>query len=130
MSDPLVVYIVVRSDLGMSVGKTCAQVGHSVEYILDHFVKLMIVEAKIKGATCEHQHVMDMTCWKKNGSTKIILKASDKQWNSLKEVFGKECFIVRDAGKTEIAAGTETCMSLWPAPKSKAHALLQELPLL
>jgi peptidyl-tRNA hydrolase len=130
MNDPLVVYVVVRSDLGLSAGKACAQTGHSIEYLMDHYFKLIVVEAKIKSITCEHQHVEDVAHWKKTGSTKIILKASDEQWTILKEIFAKEGFIVRDAGKTEIPAGTETCMALWPTPKSKAHPLIQKLPLL
>ena len=130
MSDPLVVYIVVRGDLGMSTGKVCAQVGHSIQYLMSHYFKLILVETKIKSTTCEHQHAEDMMKWEKYGSTKIVLKASDKQWGVLKEVFAKESFIVRDAGKTEIKSGEETCMALWPAPKSKAHLLIQELPLL
>ena len=85
------------------------------------------MEAKIHSTTIEHQRVEDTVEWKKHGSTKISKKASDKQWDILKDVFGKECYIVRDAGKTEVKPGTETCMILWPVLKSKAHPLIQEL---
>jgi peptidyl-tRNA hydrolase len=130
MVDPLVVYVIVRNELGMSPGKTGIQMCHSIQYLMEHFFRLCLIETKIHNTTCEHRHVEETSAWSKNGSTKIGLRATDKQWDTLKEVFGKECFIVRDAGKTEVKPGTETCMVLWPVFKSQAHPLIQELPLL
>src|ERR1700722_13511842 len=130
VDNQLVAYVIVRSELGMSAGKVCAQVGHSIQYLMENFFKVLLVEQKLHDKTCEHNHIEETSYWLKNGSTKIVLKASDKQWDELKEAFGKECFIVRDAGLTEIKAGEETVMVLWPGQKSKAHKFVKALPLL
>ena len=50
--------------------------------------------------------------WHKESYRKVILKADDKEWEKIKEEL--YCFVVKDAGLTEINAGEETVLGLWP----------------
>jgi len=72
--------------------------------------------------------------WEKNGSEKVVLKV-----NSLKEIRGlhkkaKEaklpCFLVRDAGLTQLKAGTITCIGIGPAEEKKIDKITGKLKLL
>jgi peptidyl-tRNA hydrolase len=41
----------------------------------------------------------------------VVLSASDKKFGELIE--SKDCFIVQDAGHTEVEAGTATCLAYY-----------------
>jgi peptidyl-tRNA hydrolase len=86
-SSPEVLTLVVATDLGMSAGKTIAQIGHASlladpDLALDPAVALQVV-----GAGAE-------------------------EWSALA---GSAIAIVRDGGLTEIAEGSETVLVLQPA---------------
>lgn len=130
--DPVVMYIIVREELGMSIGKTGAQIGHSIQYALIHYFKALAINAKLHCLPQnELNHTELTTRWLTNGSTKIILKADDKEWEELKTEFGKDnFFVVKDNGKTELEPGTETCASLSPILKSTVSKSIKRLRLL
>jgi len=56
---------------------------------------------------------------------KATLVADDKEWEKLKEQLW--CFVVKDAGLTEVDPGTETVMALWPMRKSEVPKLVKRL---
>jgi|SRR5579885_642246 len=117
--NPLVLYIVVRTSLNMSTGKIGAQIGHSIQYIM---LKYQEVKNSKSGYLFKD--------WMNEGnSRKVVLGASDSEWAKLKEEFedGIDCFIVRDAGYTEIPSGSETCMSIWPMLKNDAPKIIKRL---
>jgi PTH2 family peptidyl-tRNA hydrolase len=110
--------IVVRTDLDMGKGKIAAQVGH----------------ACVLGA--EHVRKSHNDWFKEwwNGQEKVVLKI-----NSLKELeeIKKQAISldlpwseVSDAGHTQIAPGTITCISLGPAPEELINKITGELKLL
>jgi len=131
-NDPIVMYVIVREELGMSVGKTGAQIGHSIQYALIHYFKALAINAKLHCLPQnEINHTELTTRWLTNGSTKIILKATEKEWEELKAEFGKDnFFVVKDNGKTELEPGTETCASLSPMLKSSVSKSIKRLRLL
>jgi len=111
--------IVVRADLGMSKGKTCAQVAHASLGSAD---KTRDYEGEWYGA------------WRKEGQKKVIVKAADeKEIYELYE-FAKgarmPCYIVNDAGLTELPPGTTTTLGIGPGPNEKMDKITGHLKLL
>ena len=110
--------IVVRTDLDMGKGKIAAQVGH----------------ACVLGAESVRKSHPDWfkTWW--NGQEKIVLKVpGPKELDEVKkhaidlEIPWSE---VTDAGHTQIAPGTTTCISLGPAPEEIINKVTGDLKLL
>ena len=110
--------IVVRNDLGMGKGKIAAQVGH----------------ACVLGA--EHVRKSNPDWFEEwwGGQEKVVVKV-----DSLKELeqikndafsINLPCSEVTDAGHTQIAPGTITCISIGPAPEELIDKITGELKLL
>lgn len=110
--------IVIRTDLDMGKGKIAAQVGH----------------ACVLGA--EHVRKSHPEWFKKwwEGQEKIVLKVS-----SIKELLEVKRHAidldlpwseVTDAGHTQIAPGTVTCISIGPAPENLIDKITGDLKLL
>jgi len=129
--DPLVVYIIVREELNMSGGKIAAQCSHAIQKLLVKYFFLQVFLASKKALPKNELKHLEMTQkWIENLSRKVILKADDKEWERLKKEFHSECFIVVDAGLTEIPANTETVMCLWPIHKSEKPKSIKKLQIL
>jgi peptidyl-tRNA hydrolase len=144
LEEELRVYLVVNTDLKMSLGKTVVQTGHAVEYLLDKRDELL--------ARCDMWHEMvaasyienlwpsvDDLCWKrafafnrwKNQShCKISLGANTAEFNAVKDENPDTHVVVVDAGRTEIAPGSETVVGLFPMKKSERSKTLKTLKLL
>ena len=108
--------MVVRSDLGMSAGKIAAQVAHaSIE--------------SWKNASDKMRNA-----WKNEGSKKVILKVGgEMELRNLYETAKKlkiSAALIRDAGATEIPAGTMTCVGFGPDEETKIDRVTGSLPLL
>ena len=110
--------IVVRTDLDMGKGKIAAQVGHACVLGAEH--------------VRESNPDLFMKWW--NGQEKVVVKVS-----SLKELekirdgaieIGIPWSEVTDAGHTQIAPGTTTCISLGPGPEDLIDKITGELKLL
>lgn len=110
--------IVIRSDLGMGKGKLSAQTAHAS---LSAYKK------------CERENPDDAREWEEEGQKKIVLKVgSEEELLSLYEKMKKEipCSLIRDAGHTQVDAGTITCFGAGPAEESKINKYCKELKLL
>lgn len=115
-SDPFVMYIIVRKDLGMSIGKLAAQCCHAVEAL--HELNDKAFDNNLNE-------------WKQNNRTKIVLSANESQWKKLKtEAVLYSHIIVTDAGYTELNPNTETVIAFSPVRKSMRPKLLTRLQLL
>ena len=149
--DPIVMYLIVHESLGMGVGKTAAQCAHASQMLtLDYF------EMKEKSKTLQKQMspllqpqpaeplmaqlkaeyaklakpLSIMGEWLSSSYRKVVLRASDKEWAKLKEEFKDSMAMVVDAGLTEIAAGSETVIALWPMRKSQRSKTILRLQVL
>jgi len=93
--------ICVRSDLGMSIGKTAAQVGHAVH------------------SAVRKSSWQDLQAWESCGSKKVTLKVdSEDQLLEVKKSARSEGLVaesIRDAGHTELEPGTTTVLAVGPA---------------
>ena len=110
--------IVVRTDLGMGKGKIAAQVGHAcvlgAEYVRksnpDWFDEWWLGQEKV---VVKVDNLKDLEEIKKHA---IDLNLP---WSE-----------VSDAGHTQIAPGTTTCVSLGPAPEETIDRVTGDLKLL
>ena len=111
--------IVVRGDLNMGRGKTCAQVAHAS---LSSAEKAMNSEKEWYEA------------WKREGQKKVVVKVqSERDLFELYEMAkgqGLPCYIVNDAGLTELPPGTTTALGIGPAPNELVDKLTGDLKLL
>jgi len=110
--------IVVRTDLEMGKGKIAAQVGHACVLGAEHVRK---------------SHPDWFNEWW-NGQEKIVVKiGSLKELEQIKEhaiSLDIPWSEVSDAGHTQIAPGTTTCISLGPAPEGLIDKVTKDLKLL
>lgn len=111
--------IVVRADLGMSKGKTCAQVAH----------------ASLGSAEKAREHVKEWyDAWWREGQKKVVVKVAGEM--ELYELYEQAkgvrlpCYIVNDAGLTELPPGTTTTLGIGPAPNEKMDKVTGHLKLL
>jgi peptidyl-tRNA hydrolase len=126
--DPIVLYLIVRESLNMSAGKACAQVGHAVQNIMMHYFAAQVLKAKVKDTTLptvELDHITITTAWLGQDARKVVLKASEKEWAALLLELGTNCVVVKDNGLTEIAAGSQTVIAIWPNYKSKRSNIVK-----
>jgi peptidyl-tRNA hydrolase, PTH2 family len=132
--DPIILYLVIRESLNMSPGKIGAQCGHAVEKFLDkYYNKLMskIVESEVRQEPLFlDERMLLVEAWKKQGHTKVVLAADDKEWEKVREELRDTAYVVCDAGHTELAPGTDTVLTFWPVKKSMRPKIIKRLQLL
>jgi peptidyl-tRNA hydrolase len=130
-NDPIVVYVIVREELNMSVGKIAAQCCHGIQKLLLHYFKAQVLKTKAHDdgilPKVEIDHIAITTEWLGQASRKVVLAANEKEWAAVKAEFGHESFVVTDAGYTELQPGTETTITLYPMRKSQASRTIQKL---
>ena len=110
--------LVVNDSLGMSVGKIAAQCSHATL-------------AVYQSLETRHRNVLRQ--WEAEGQKKIALRAKEKDMNGLltkAEAQRLPCYLVADAGRTEVAAGSHTVLAIGPAPESVIDAITGNLRLL
>lgn len=111
--------IVVRADLKMSKGKTAAQASHAA-------VNCALASRKNNPEALER--------WMFNAYPKIVLKVqSEMELFEIKmfaDAAGLVNSIIADAGRTEIAPGTITCLGIGPDAASAIDKVTGDLSML
>ena len=111
--------ILIRTDLKMGTGKKCAQACHASVSASN------LVRVKNKN---------DWKNWMNSGQKKVILKVSTMEeilafYNKLvKEKI--PCYLIRDAGLTQLPEGTTTALGIGPALSAKIDHITGDLKLL
>jgi PTH2 family peptidyl-tRNA hydrolase len=109
--------LVVRTDLDMSRGKIAVQVAHAAVL-----------------AVLASQGSSDLSSWLDEGQPKVVLRISGEaelgQLAAAAAAAGLPVETVRDAGRTQLAAGTPTCCAIGPAAAARLDALTGGLALL
>lgn len=119
LSEPMQMSLVVRSDLKMSPGKIGAQCAHAA----------VICHTKAEKNKPEH-----LAAWLNLGQPKVVLRiGSQKEIEYLAKIATEKHVVnglVRDAGRTEVLAGTITVLGIGPDTKTKVDELTGKLKLL
>lgn len=120
-----VMYIIVNTDLDMSVGKIAAQVAHAAQHIMDKINNLQ--DSNIIYYEENEKAMLDQYFdWKLNLERIVVLKANIKQFNKVIEEYKDQCYIQVDAGLNQVSAGTQTVIALHPMEKPK-NGILKKL---
>lgn len=105
--------ILIRKDLGMSKGKIAAQAAHAA------------VEATLKSDKNM------VSAWRQIGMKKVTLKIESKEelYKYLQDAKDANLTtaLITDAGKTEIAPGTPTCLAIGPDEENKIDTITGNL---
>ncbi|MCJ7575003.1 peptidyl-tRNA hydrolase Pth2 [Candidatus Bathyarchaeota archaeon] len=111
--------IVIRTDLGMSVGKMIAQACHAA------------VEASEEAKRVNHSA---WRRWRDEGAKKVALEAEgEEELNELverAETLDIVAVTIEDRGLTEVPPGTVTALGLGPDLSSRLDKVTSSLPLL
>src|SRR3989344_1043467 len=112
--------IVIRIDLGMSKGKTAAQAAHAS------------LEAVMKTISTDKIRKEDIfESWRKEGMKKVVLKVDSEQAIlRLKDLCvrnGIRHALIKDAGLTEIPAGSITALGIGPDKEEKINKITKDL---
>lgn len=108
--------LIVNDSLRLPPGKLAAQVAHAA--VAAFLVTSLAIQEK----------------WIEEGMPKIVLGVSDEE--TLLQLFEAAqqvhlpTYLVRDAGKTIVPAGTITCLGIGPAPAADVDALTGNFALL
>eukprot|EP00192_Tetraselmis_astigmatica_P014761 CAMPEP_0117677374 /NCGR_PEP_ID=MMETSP0804-20121206/16711_1 /TAXON_ID=1074897 /ORGANISM="Tetraselmis astigmatica, Strain CCMP880" /LENGTH=174 /DNA_ID=CAMNT_0005486653 /DNA_START=108 /DNA_END=632 /DNA_ORIENTATION=- len=113
--------LVVRQDLKMGKGKIAAQCCHAAV-------------GAVQQEQCTVEGLKALRRWEDCGETKVAVKAETEA--TLLDVeqrchaTGVPCFMIIDAGRTQIAPNTRTVLAVGPAASSAVDAITGELKLL
>lgn len=134
--DPIVMYLIVRKSLNMGVGKTAAQCAHGSQMLTSKYFDLKD-EMRLNMENGEtiypslNRQISIFGEWMASSFRKVVLSSNDKNWEKIKSEFkDQDMILVIDAGLTEIAAGSETVIGLWPMRKNQAPKSIRRLQIL
>jgi PTH2 family peptidyl-tRNA hydrolase len=115
----LKMWLAVRTDLGMSIGKACAQAGHAFGHL--HLV-------------AQKQQPEIFSKYLEDATPKITVRADSE--TALRRVHeearqaGIPTYIIHDAGRSELEPNTATVCAFGPAYHDELPAFLKRLRLL
>mmetsp|Transcript_14653 Transcript_14653/g.27174 ORF Transcript_14653/g.27174 Transcript_14653/m.27174 type:complete len:347 (-) Transcript_14653:119-1159(-) len=113
------VVVVADSSLGMSAGKLAAQVGHAVLAM---------------SRSLTHSQPQLLSTWEDCGEPLIVCKTKSAGELSTLEAVAKSVGVpfisIRDAGRTQVAAGSLTVAAIGPGPISQIDAITGALELM
>lgn len=105
--------ILVRADLKLSPGKMAAQVAHAAVLCTLKSDRILVND------------------WLSSGSKKTVLKVKNDaelyKYQKAARDHGLKCEMITDAGRTEIAPGTETCLAIGPELEEKIDKITGDL---
>ncbi|XP_057478685.1 uncharacterized protein LOC130766031 isoform X2 [Actinidia eriantha] len=117
--EELKMVLVVRQDLKMGAGKIASQCAHAATGI---YSELM------------HSQRSLLRQWELCGQPKIVVTCKNQQeMNRLKdtaESIGLPTFVVADAGRTQVSAGSKTVLAVGPGSRASVDSVTGKLRLL
>ena len=117
-ADEITMVLVTRADLQLSKGKLAAQCGHAS------------MECALRAKKLAPR-LLDS--YRRTGARKIVCKAPSRE--SIRKIISRAkkagivCYLVKDAGHTEIPPGTETVVGIGPGSRREIDKITGDLPL-
>jgi peptidyl-tRNA hydrolase len=124
--DPYVLYLVLRESLRMTPGKMGPQIGHAIQLVFMEYMRCSIWDEVPPAPILRRAEAMN--AWLQAASRKVLLGANYKEWEKVKAEAGPYV-LVKDAGLTQVEAGSETMIACWPMRKSERPKILSRLRL-
>lgn len=131
--DTCIMYLIVNTDLKMSIGKTCAQIGHAVQKLMEHYYSscyrngcdpYLLNQEELS----EAMKITSFAEWLNIDYRKVVLSANQKEFEKIKSALKPEKYIiVKDNGLTELSPNTETVIGLFPINKSDIPKIIKRL---
>ena len=118
MDAPYKMVLCVNTELGMGKGKIAAQCGHAA-----------VGCYKVASIQCP----AGVKAWERTGCAKIALKTPAAEMEALLlKALERDMplYLVEDAGKTQIAAGSQTVLGIGPAPVYAFEGITSHLKLM
>ncbi|KAJ6914974.1 peptidyl-tRNA hydrolase 2 [Populus alba x Populus x berolinensis] len=110
---------VVRQDLKMGAGKIASQCAHAATGMYAEMI---------------YSHRILLRQWEQSGQPKIVVTCKNQQeMNKIREAaenIGLPTFVVADAGRTQVSAGSKTVLAVGPGPKESVDSVTGKLRLL
>ncbi|KAH8504390.1 hypothetical protein H0E87_011881 [Populus deltoides] len=117
---------VVRQDLKMGAGKIASQCAHAATGMYAELI---------------YSHRILLRQWEQSGQPKIVVTCKNQQEitisllirNKIREAaenIGLPTFVVADAGRTQVSAGSKTVLAVGPGPKESVDSVTGKLRLL
>ncbi|KAG5562530.1 hypothetical protein RHGRI_005306 [Rhododendron griersonianum] len=110
--EELKMVLVVRQDLKMGAGKIASQCAHAATGLYSELV---------------HSQRSLLRQWELCGQPKIVVTCKNQQeMNKLKEAaegIGLPTFVVADAGRTQVSAGSKTVLAVGPGSKASVDSV-------
>ncbi|XP_012077368.1 peptidyl-tRNA hydrolase 2, mitochondrial isoform X2 [Jatropha curcas] len=111
--------LVVRQDLKMGAGKIASQCAHAATGMYSELMQ---------------SHRLLLSRWENCGQPKIVVTCKNQQeMNRIKEAadsIGLPTFVVADAGRTQVLAGSKTVLAIGPGSKELVNSVTGKLRLL
>ena len=112
--------LVLRGELRLTAGKAAVQAAHAAVILAD------------EGGSGRRSETLKV--WKAQGARKIAVVAKDldemRELERAARARGLPTVLVEDAGYTEVAPGTVTCLGIGPGRNGDVDAVTGSLPLL
>lgn len=132
MSKEVKQYIIIRTDLEMSVGKTAAQASHaSMKVFFDKMEDTSICDSINENDGMILPVTEEEREWIKGRFTKIVLKVKNehqllKAYQSA-QMLGLNCSLIQDAGLTELDGKNFTAVAIGPNYTEKCKPVVKRL---
>ncbi|KAK7201443.1 Peptidyl-tRNA hydrolase PTH2 [Novymonas esmeraldas] len=129
--------LVVRKDLKMGQGKTAAQSAHAAVAVVEEILALRSESAANPEAALDPVSAAWLQwydAWHLTGCSKVALQCADEAAMLALAKHARQMdlphYVVRDAGRTQVAPGSRTVVAIGPGPKSLVDEVTGQLKLL
>ncbi|CCW71188.1 unnamed protein product [Phytomonas sp. Hart1] len=141
--------LVVRRDLRMGAGKVAAQCAHAAVAVVEEILALKAAchsghgrelyqeeedtPEGIQAGRGSHAWLRWYAAWRTSGCAKVVLQCADEA--GLREIAARAkakrlpFYIVRDAGRTQVVAGSATVVAIGPGPRGLIDQITGDLKL-
>ncbi|GJX63833.1 peptidyl-tRNA hydrolase 2, mitochondrial isoform X1 [Tanacetum coccineum] len=120
--------LVVRQDLKMGQGKIASQCAHAATGLYSRLMQRYSIEiGNYQQLVFRTSHRNLLHRWEHGGQAKIVVTCKNQQeMNKLQEVaegIGLPTYVVADAGRTQVSAGSRTVLAIGPGNKSTVDSV-------